>query len=304
MKKIWIIGMIVLVFVGAGCIRRWEVEVNTYKAPNWTSDGKIVFIWHHYIQKWEEIPPVISEHQAGGTEEIIVYEINNDGSRLRKVAVIDSCEFEHGPELIPISTSSAGDWIVLSIEDWRRGEHYPVIYVLKRNGDSLKEIGSGTYPDFSPDAERIVYTKPNQGIWIMDRDGSNDHCIVPDSNATHPAWSPDGGRIAYIMDSLIICDTLGSLLLTYGINRIRTPDWAPIDTNAVSLSYDTPGSGANIVIVYLSGNRIDTLDIISGNGAYWSPNGKHFVGYDGSWFVINRDGTNKWYLKEKIGGEK
>ena len=102
-RKVFVFVVIMFLLLIGGCVRRWKYEGVSYSAPNWTSDGKIVFIRHHYIQKWEEIIPAISEHQAGGREEIEVYEINNDGSGLRFVAGIDSCEFEYGPELCPIS---------------------------------------------------------------------------------------------------------------------------------------------------------------------------------------------------------
>ena len=304
MRKIWIIiGIIILLFFG-GCVKKWEYEGVTYSAPNWTADGKIVFIEYHYIQKWEKIIPVVSEHQSGGTEEISVYEINNNGSGLRKVAVIDSNEFESGPELAPVSTSSAGNWVVLSIEDWRRGEHYPVIYIVKRNGDSLKEVGSGTYPDFSPDASKIVYEKPNQGIWIMNRDGTNDHCIVPDSSAKYPAWSPDDTLIAYVS----YIDTPWA----WGIHIIKTdgdsskfyatmeyPKWSKFEKNILYCTQYMQGLKIDI-----ESSVIESLAIRSGQGVNPGWNSQWFIGYDGSWFVIKKDGTNKWYLKEKIQGGK
>ncbi len=298
MRKIIIFtGIIILLFFG-GCVKKWEYEGVTYSAPNWTADGKIVFIEHHYIQKWEKIIPVVSEHQSGGTEEISVYEINNNGSGLRKVAVIDSNEFESGPELAPVSTSSAGNWVVLSIEDWRRGEHYPVIYIVNRNGDSLKEVGSGTYPDFSPDASQIVYEKPNQGIWIINRDGSNDHCIVPDSNAKYPAWSPDDTLIAYGYYGMQIFNIkMDSIVKKY--ERVGMPDWGPLGSNKIILeAYHGP------LIIDIVTDSVDSMNsIIGGNRAKWSPDGEYFIAYYDSWFVIKKDGTNKWYLKDKIGGK-
>ena len=293
MRKIWvIIGMILVM---TGCVRRWEYEGVSYSGPNWTSDGKIVFIRHHYIQRWEKVIPAISEHQAGGSEEITVYEINNDGTGLRKVVEIDSCEFEYGPELGGISTSSAGDWIVLSIEDWNRGEHYPVMYVVKRNGDSLREIGSGTYPDFSPDASKIVYEKPNQGIWIMNRDGSNDHCIVSDSSAKYPAWSPDDTLIAYGEWWTHIVNLDGDSLKAY--KRLCFLDWGPEGSGNILVQ---PYYGLPIILNILE----DTQETLTFGAEKWSEDGEYFIGYEeGGYYIIKKDGTNKWYLKDKIGGE-
>ena len=294
MKKVMLVLLMVMVIGCGNLIPRYYWEVSTsVGGPNWTQDNKVCFILSEIHSRFRE--------DAWGTSLLeqyanaYMYEINADGTG---ISLICTVYVHQNPPTEPISTSSAGEWVVACVGTRE-------IYLLKRDGSDIKVIGRGLHPDFSPDASRIVYEKPDSGIWIMNRDGSNNHCIVPDPDAKYPAWSPDGGRIAFISDSLFICDTSGNLLLTYGVVRVRTSDWGPIDTNAISLSYDTPGSGANIIIVYLSTDKIDTLDIISGNGSYWSPNGTKFIGYDGSWFVINRVGTNKWYLKDKIeGGEQ
>ncbi len=293
MKKILaIISIIGLLGAFAGCGRRTD-EGRYWSAPNWTSTGKIVFLEHYCIQKWEQT--ISGWTQAGGSEEINLYEIDNNGSGLRKVAEIDSSEFEYGPELAPVSTSSAGNWIVLSIEDWRRGEHYPVIYIVKRNGDSLKEVGSGTYPDFSPDASKIVYEKPNQGIWIMNRDGSNDHCIVPDSNAKYPAWSPDDSLIGYMSGYTTYILTLnGDAVKHYPQTHFL--DWGPLNSGKILVFYS---SGEYVAIDIIS-QKIDTLPL---GVEKWSPTGEYFIGRERDWFIIKKDGTSKWYLKDKIGGE-
>jgi len=55
-------------------------------------------------------------------------------------------------------------------------------------------------PSFSPDGSRIAYTRDGE-IWLMDRDGRNQHSLVirrggAPGNFT-PRWSPDGSSIAF-----------------------------------------------------------------------------------------------------------
>jgi len=302
MKKIWMImGLIGVMVLFSDCTRVDYARDVDCVGPNWTSDNKVEFfkverIWKHSKNFYSERTDLVSEKSW-------LCEINADGTGFKEIGLV----FDDVHQWINTS-SSAGEWVVFDnvteIDNVTNSFVDGEIWIIKRDGTGLRKVGRGLNPDFSPDASKIVYEKPDSGIWVMDRDGSNNHCIVPDPDAKYPAWSPDGGRIAFISDSLFICDTSGNLLLTYGVVRVRTSDWGPIDTNAISLSYDTPGSGANIIIVFLSTDEIDTLDIISGNGAYWSPKGEYFIGYDGSWFVINRDVTNRWYLRDKIGGGK
>jgi hypothetical protein len=52
------------------------------------------------------------------------------------------------------------------------------------------------------------------------------------------------------------------------------------------------------IIINILTNETDSMNsIIQGNRAKWSNNGNYFIAYDGSWFVINIDGTNKHYIE-------
>jgi len=301
MRRVLIISIVIIgILMVSGCVRRWKVEIVNYEAPNWTSDNKIVFMKDHYVQIFEEMPPAIAVHQAGGHEEIYICEIDGDGKNYREIAKVVDEDFEVGPNRGAVSTSSAGDWIAFAMEDWNKGEHYTEIFVMKRDGSGLRNLGEGTRPDLSPDGSKIVYQKPNQGIWIMNRDGTNDHCIIPDSNAVSPAWSPEGRRIAYVVgypnvDTLVVIDTSGNLLKTFFV-EIDMPDWGPLDSNAISGS-----GGGHARIIYYESENIDNLSDVPagwGGGAKWSPDGQFFIGWaSGNYWIINRNTGTKWVLK-------
>jgi TolB protein len=121
-------------------------------------------------------------------------------------------------------------------------------------------------PEISPDGRFIVityeYPDVHQGIWLMNRDGSNLHQLYdnPPQDAVDPTWSPDGSQILFAYGSL---DNKQMMV----INREGSyPD-------LVSDEFATRG-------------RSD-----------WSVDGVTLVGYSGtSWYrelyIFNIDGSN------------
>ena len=220
-------------------------------------------------------------------DSIYLYEVNADGSGMRCVCFIGLNEYYSG-------MSSAGDWVVYSRREGINGEDE--ICVVRRGGSERYNTGvRGRNPDFSPDASKIVYEKPDSGIWVMDRDGSNNHCIVPDADAKYPAWSPDDSLIAYGYFGMQIYNIKSdSIIREY--ERVGIPDWGPSGSNEIIVeAYDGP------CIIDIVTGEIDSMgNLIKGNRAKWSPDGLWFIAYDGDWFVISADGTNKWYLKDLI----
>ncbi len=85
------------------------------------------------------------------------------------------------------------------------------IYEMDLNGRQTQltnNLGPLSGPEISPDGRYIVFTKQyddtHQGIWLMDRDGSNPHLLYqnPGVDAVDPTWSPDGSQIQFSYGSL------------------------------------------------------------------------------------------------------
>ncbi len=284
-KKVLVFFVFILFF---SCSYQ-EYESVRYEAPNWTSDNKIVFIEVYWWQKYRK--SIFGNEDLVDNREIgYLWEVNADGTEYKRIAKLWDSEYN----LAVTNTSSAGEWVAFSI----LGKNGYEIWLIKRDGTNLHKLTDGKYPDFSPDARKIVFVR-HDGLYTINRDGSNLKKITPDPNATHPAWSSDGGRIAWLLHTtgdfgyLCISDTTGILIDSFHI-EIAYPDWGPPDSNAIS------GNGINLkgLIIYLSTGHFVTLTQIgSGGGLKWSPFGSQFIGYDGKWYIINRSDRNKWYIK-------
>jgi len=281
-NKFIIFCLTIVVLIGCDNVSyTYEVSID-YEAPNWTSDGKVVFIKDSNYVKIAHGAMGSEEWNVKGSKEILTLcEINSDGTGFtEKGEVLRSEDYAYA--LGVTGLSSAGDWVTFGIE----GLH---IYVANRDGTNVEEIGEGTYPDFSPDASQIVYQKPNQGIWIMDRDGGNDRQIIADANAKYPAWSPDDTLIAYGEWKTNIVNINGDSVKSYA--NLVFLDWGPIDSNCVLCQ---PYYGLPIVLDIVSGSAIDSLEF---GAEKWSADGLRFIGRDeNGYYIIDRNGYNKKYF--------
>jgi TolB protein len=73
------------------------------------------------------------------------------------------------------------------------------IWTMNPDGSGALQLTSdpapSTEPQWSPNGQRILYTRGGNEVRIMNADGSGDVPAV--SNADSPTWAPDGSRIAW-----------------------------------------------------------------------------------------------------------
>jgi TolB protein len=101
---------------------------------------------------------------------------------------------------------------------WTRGVFFAPdseIWVMNIDGSGKRQLtfndasdGGGT--TWSPDGSKIAFKSlrdstdpdhPNQEIYIMNADGTNQHNVTNDpAEEVLPDWSPDGNRIAFVSD--------------------------------------------------------------------------------------------------------
>lgn len=120
---------------------------------------------------------------------------------------------------------------------------YGRIYVIHPDGNGLTQLTSpeGNCSDYSgiswsPDASQIAFGREcegrgDEGLYVMNADGSNLHRITSSPRVLATAWSPDEGTLAFseftgpdVAVWLINVDGTGSRLLD---SKAESPTWSP-----------------------------------------------------------------------------
>jgi dipeptidyl aminopeptidase/acylaminoacyl peptidase len=85
------------------------------------------------------------------------------------------------------------------------------IYTINADGTGLRHLVSGGLdPALSPDGRQVAFTRwgLDEGLYVINIDGSGERQVLPAKQAKSPAWSPDGARIAFNMQRGGWLDTL------------------------------------------------------------------------------------------------
>lgn len=147
------------------------------------------------------------------------------------------------------------DWTQIAFVRFMQDTRTEEVFVMPAEGGEPMRLTfhGGSWPAWSPDSMKIVYTgytairdgndtKHNPDIYVMNTDGSNQINLTatPEDNEEYPQWSPDGRHIAYRSDRNFVnsrgehIDSAIWVMNTDGSNQTRldylthlwvTPDW-------------------------------------------------------------------------------
>ena len=156
----------------------------------------------------------------------------------------------------------------------------------------------------------------NDGIYMMNSDGSNLHQIIrsgEDIIYGGSAWSPDSSTIAFYSHPIYESTWSIYSIKTDGSNLTRltniqdahdySPTWSP-DGSRIAFQRDILGS-SEIWMMDMDGSNAHRLDSIDGGGPEWSCNSDLIVFYterhgNPEIYSMNADGTNEQRLTNNI----
>ena len=116
-----------------------------------------------------------------------IWRMNSDGTGVTRVTTVAAAN---------TSPSWSPDGTRLLFVDNRTGTNQIRVLSLATPGVSAV-LAAGDHPDWSPDGTQIAFSRPNQGIWLMNADGSNVRHPITAAAAVDPAVSPDGNQLVY-----------------------------------------------------------------------------------------------------------
>lgn len=234
--------------------------------------------------------------------------MNADGTEYRRLTWQDNLQHFYP------SLSADGRYVLYS---GFREENVYEIYRLRVNDgreDRLtNRIGIATAPEFSPDGQRIVFTRNNPKnnqyqLMLMDADGENVGNI-PQVLGWDTTWSPDGKRILFASDRDGLVQLFTVNLEGRQLSRITNlpairgrSDWSP--DGQFIVTYSGEAWNREVYIMNADGSNVRQLTPSGGNsqGPSFSPDGKWvaFTAYFDHYgddhgceiYIIRTDGTD------------
>jgi TolB protein len=163
----------------------------------------------------------------------------------------------------------------------------PYVFIANENGGSMVLLAGGAAPSWSPDGQRIVFSRISggcyfgcavEGIFTMKRDGTDLVRLTSGNEDHNPAWSPDGTRIAFQRGTrLMVMNADGSSATFVNVPTLTAfePAWSPDGTR---LAFTCPAdSGQNrVCLINPDGSGFVRLEA-AGWGPSWHPDGSRLI---------------------------
>lgn len=150
-----------------------------------------------------------------------------------------------------------------------------VFYVINADGSGLRRITDGVDPTWSPDGQRIAFTRwrDPRGVWVVDLNGDEWRSFDWNS-ARWPSWSPDGQQILFSLQKGGRLDDKEKCFFGFCFTLEKHPHWRLGIVQADGGGFHEPPSSERSL------------------APSWSPDGSYIAYSDGHGLrVQNEDGT-------------
>jgi Ca2+-binding EF-hand superfamily protein len=110
---------------------------------------------------------------------------DSDGSNMKQLTDLPGFQKQGSP-----AWSQDGKYI--AFDGWKAGQGFggSQIVVVQADGRNPRVLGPGAMPCFSPGGQRIAFSKPGSGTWIMSSQGPDEELVQLDPQGWGTDWSP------------------------------------------------------------------------------------------------------------------
>src|SRR2546422_7172106 len=230
-------GKVVFAFwAGTGPQQIYLIDLHTLSRANLTKDS----VFHESPSFSPGGKSVIFLTSQGWMESIFTRDL-----QLRNLTQLTRGLFCYSP-----SYSKDGSHITFAINNTPDSQG---VAIMESDGRNVKVLGPGWDPQLSPDGIKIMYTgfysAYEEGLYIMNVDGSQNKFLTTIPWQTIPRFSPDGSKVVFSnfvnnnFDIFIMSrDSSGSLNLTNTSAAEFEPSFSPDGTKIIYVLSDTSAS--------------------------------------------------------------
>lgn len=149
------------------------------------------------------------------------------------------------------------------------------IVLMDDDGNNPELIRRGFYPEFSPNSKKILYQNPipphDEGLYIMNVDGTENKFLSSIPFQEKPRFSPDGSRIVFSMFTtnfdiyLINIDGSNLVNVTNSEAGERQPIFTSDGSKIVFVQYDSVSSTNELCSMNVDGTDRKTIFVDTSN---------------------------------------